>query len=65
MKIIETELKLTPEEIYLVARALDDSMKRFYAIPENEAKFQEWLKKRKARAAGGEEQQNSGETRKI
>lgn len=47
MKIIETELKMSPQQMYLTARALDDPIKKFYESPENEAKFQEWLKNRK------------------
>ena len=38
---------MSPQQTYLTARALDDSIKKFYESPENETKFQEWLKNRK------------------
>lgn len=38
---------MSPQQMYLTARALDDSIKKFYESPENEAKFHEWLKDRK------------------
>lgn len=48
MQIKETKLKMSSLQTYLVARALDESIKRFYACPENEKRFLEWLKNNKS-----------------
>lgn len=34
--------KLNPTQLYLVARALDCSMKEFYENPINRERFEEW-----------------------
>ncbi len=47
MEIKTNELKISPVQAYLAARALVDPIRDFYKDPENEAKFQEWLKKRR------------------
>lgn len=52
MKVEETKLKMSPLQTYLTARALDEPIKQFYKCPENEAKFQEWLKNRKGGVDG-------------
>ena len=44
MEIKTNELKISPVQAYLAARALVDPIRDFYKDPENEAKFQEWLK---------------------
>lgn len=48
MKVEKTKLKMSSLQTYLVARALDESIKRFYACPENEKRFLEWLKNNKS-----------------
>lgn len=48
MQIKETKLKMSSLQTYLVARAFDESIKRFYACPENEKRFLEWQKSNKS-----------------
>ena len=52
MKIEETKLKLSPLQTYLAARALDEPIRQFYKRPENEEKFQAWLKSQKGGGNG-------------
>lgn len=52
MKVEETKLKMSPLQTYLTARALDEPIKQFYKCPENEEKFQEWLKSQKGGVNG-------------
>lgn len=58
MKVEETKLKMSPLQIYLTARALDEPIRQFYKRPENEEKFQEWLKSQKG-GVKGEAERNS------
>ena len=48
MEILSNTPKLSQLEYYLVARALIDPIKAYFDIPENEEKFQRWLKSRQA-----------------
>lgn len=57
MRIISNTPKLDPTQNYLVARALDCSIKEFYAIPENQGSFEKWKRKRRKEAKRG---QNNG-----
>lgn len=45
-KVETNELKMSPIQTYLTARALIDPILSFYENPENEKKFEEWKKKR-------------------
>ena len=60
MKVEETKLKMSPLQTYLTARALDEPIKQFYKCPENEEKFQEWLKSQKGGVNGKVNNDNRG-----
>ena len=47
MEVKHNELKPNKTQIGLIARALNGVIKGFYDDPENEAKFQKWLKSKK------------------
>ena len=47
MKILTNELKPTPTQIYLFARAIDEIIREYYKDPAHEALFQEWMAKKK------------------
>lgn len=47
MRIISNTPKLDPTQNYLVARALECSMREYYADSANRAKFEEWKSKKR------------------
>ena len=59
MEVVQTEMQMSPLQTKLVARALIDPIRAFYEVPENEAKFREWQKKRKGGERGDETERGS------
>lgn len=46
MKIESNAPKLTPVQVYLVARALESNIKDFFKDTQNQEKFAEWKAKK-------------------
>ncbi len=49
MQVKTNQLKPNPSQIYLIARALDISIKDFYDDPANEKAFEEWKSKKEVK----------------
>lgn len=47
--------KLNPTQLYLTARALNDSMKEFYKDPKNKKAFEKWRRKKRKEAQSGQD----------
>ncbi len=47
MEIYTNELKPDETEIYLISRALEQCIKKYYRDPNNVKKFEEWKKRKK------------------